>query len=123
MLIADDDLGMRESLAQYFEDFGLVVHTVGDGQAAADFFANNTIHILLFDVHMPKLTGLEALFKIRKLDPDVPCILASAKMDSEIERLGTEGKAYAILNKPAQIKEIRENVFAALKQSYDWQPE
>jgi DNA-binding response OmpR family regulator len=122
MLIADDDRDMRESLAEYFEESGITVHHVADGKAAVDFAEQNQVHILLFDVHMPRLTGLEALFKIRKTHPDTPCILASAKLDDEIQRLGTEGNAFAILKKPDQLREIRNNVFAALKEHYDWSP-
>ena len=75
LLITDDDPGVRSSLQDIFEERGFQTRLACDGQEAVSIVQEDQIHLVLLDMHMPRMTGLEAIHKLQQLAQPVPCIL------------------------------------------------
>ena len=124
LLITDDDRDFRETLRGVFQDRGYRTLLAEDGEEALEIVAREDVHLLLLDMHMPRLTGLETIRRVRQLDLliQLPCILISAALDSEIVDQAKRENTFSILAKPFRLREITSAVQNALAQSYDWHP-
>ena len=65
LLITDDDRDFRETLSEVFDRRGFRTLLASDGEQALDIARRETVHLLLTDMHMPRLTGLETIRRIR----------------------------------------------------------
>ena len=81
LLITDDDRDFRETLQGAFEPQGFRTLLAGDGEEALRIVRSEEVHLLLVDMHMPKLTGLETLRRVKQIKATLPCILISANLD------------------------------------------
>ena len=122
LLITDDDRDFRATLRDLFEDRGYHTIEAADGQEALDILEREIVHLLLVDMHMPRLSGLETLRAIRKVDLRLPFILLSAAMDPTTEQQARAANAFQVLSKPVRLAEITSTVQLALHQAYGWQP-
>ncbi|MFO7709169.1 MAG: sigma-54 dependent transcriptional regulator [Desulfobacterales bacterium] len=78
ILIVDDELIMRESLAGWLERDGHEVSTAASGEAALSMCAEKRFDILLLDIKMEGLSGLEVLRRLKESDPDVAVVMITA---------------------------------------------
>ena len=74
ILIVDDELGVRESLRILLKPY-YDIYTAPDGEAALNIIRERKIHLITLDLNMPKLSGIETLRAIRKIDGKVPVII------------------------------------------------
>ena len=74
ILIVDDELGVRESLRILLKPY-YDIYTAPDGEAALNIIKERKIHLITLDLNMPKLSGIETLREIRKIDGEVPVII------------------------------------------------
>jgi DNA-binding NtrC family response regulator len=74
ILIVDDELGVRESLRMILKPYH-DIYTAPDGQTALNIIKERKIHLITLDLNMPKLSGIETLKEIRKIDREVPIII------------------------------------------------
>ena len=84
LLITDDDPGFRETLAVVFQPRGFRTLLAGDGEEALRIVHRERVDLVLLDMHMPKLTGLETLRQLKEFRAMLPCILLSAQLDDRI---------------------------------------
>jgi response regulator RpfG family c-di-GMP phosphodiesterase len=89
ILTVDDDEFVREILAAYLEDSGYVVLQADNGRTGLEVFRSETPDLVMLDLRMPEMDGLEVLGKITKESPDTPVILVSG--------MGTIGDAIKAL--------------------------
>src|SRR5205814_7421638 len=94
LLITDDDHDFRETLKVVFEPRGFRTILAGDGEEALDIVRKQEVHLLLLDMHMPKLTGLETLRQVKKFKSRVPCILLSTALDQQLRRQARAARAF-----------------------------
>ena len=120
LLITDDDRDFRETLAGVFASRGFHTVLARDGQEALDILCQEPVHLLLLDMHMPRLTGLETIRRIREMQLPLPCILLSAALDRTIEAEARAAQAFSVFSKPIRLPDITGAVRAALKQTYGW---
>jgi CheY-like chemotaxis protein len=120
LLITDDDPGFRETLRVIFEPKGLRTLLAGDGEEALKIVQHERIHVVLLDMHMPKLTGLETLRQLKEIRALLPCILLSAQLDEAIVEQARRAHAYSVLSKSVTIRQITNAVFQALQRTYAW---
>ncbi|MFO0884350.1 MAG: response regulator [Pirellulales bacterium] len=128
ILITDDDRDFRETLGGLFEPRGFRTFLAGDGEEALDIIRREQVHLALFDMHMPRLTGLEAMRRLRELElqapiHSLPCILISAALDPMIVQEAREQNVFTVLAKPIGVREVTAAVHKALEQAYQWLPE
>ncbi|MEK6237514.1 MAG: response regulator, partial [Planctomycetales bacterium] len=65
LLITDDDQSMRETLQGVFEPLGFRIMLAEDGEEALCIVRRETVHVVVTDLQMPKLTGLEMIREVR----------------------------------------------------------
>lgn len=123
LLITDDNQDFRDTLRSVFEPRGFRTFAAGDGEQALEIVRTESVHLILMDMHMPKLTGLETIRRVKRIDAVLPCILISAQMDNELAQQAMDVEAFAVLSKPVRFAEITETVRQALFAAYDWNPE
>ncbi|MFO0942682.1 MAG: response regulator [Pirellulales bacterium] len=123
LLIADDDRDFRESLGEVFCRRGYETRLAADGQEALEIVAqSNEIHLVILDIHMPRLSGLEALQQIRwNRSSSLPCILMSAKLDEKIVLEAEPLKPASLLSKPFTLRTLTTTVETVLRTSYGWE--
>ena len=68
VLIVDDEPGIRESLTGVLQDEGYVVHAVESGEAGLEFLAHHNCDVMLLDIWLPGMDGIQALEKIQALE-------------------------------------------------------
>src|SRR5437667_12056013 len=78
ILVADDDAANRETMAKMLADRGFEAVTAKDGEEAVKIVQVKMVHLAIFDMHMPRLTGLEALQFVRQFNQLLPAILLTA---------------------------------------------
>lgn len=122
LLISDDDCDFRETLREVFERRGFRILLAQDGQQALETLQTELIHVALLDMHMPRLTGLEAIRRMRESHANLPCILISAGLNDEICAQARQAHAFSIMAKPVSSRVLTGIVHDAMKQTYDWQP-
>lgn len=122
LLIADDDRDFRESLGEVLSRRGYETQLAADGREALDIVQEvGQIHLLLMDVHMPRLSGLEALQELRRLNQhSAPCILMSAKLDDDIVREAKILQIEELLSKPFSLSALTSTVETVLRRAYGW---
>jgi CheY-like chemotaxis protein len=120
LLITDDDPGFRETLRVVFEPRGFRTLLAGDGEEAIAIVRRERVHVVLLDMHMPKLTGLETLRLLKEFRAMLPCILLSAQLDDRIVEQAKAAHADSVLPKTVTLRQITSTVFQAMQQTYAW---
>jgi CheY-like chemotaxis protein len=120
LLITDDDRDFRETLQGVFEPLGFRTLLAGDGEEALTIVGSEEVHLLLLDMHMPKLTGLETLRRVKQIKALLPCILISADADEVLAEQARRAQAFSVLRKPISRLNITNIVMAALRRTYNW---
>ncbi|HEY2405521.1 MAG TPA: diguanylate cyclase [Polyangiaceae bacterium] len=117
IIVADDDRITRELLAGMLTQHGFVVETVADGQAAVERVARGNVDLVLLDVLMPRLTGLEAcrLLKGMTSDTFLPVVLVTVKTDTASRVEGLKIGADDYVCKPFDENELIARVEAMLR--------
>jgi two-component system, OmpR family, response regulator len=116
VLIADDDPHIREVLAFALEKAGLASCAVEDGEAALAAAAHQRPDLIILDINMPKMDGLEVCRRLRA-EGDIPILFLSSR-DDEIDRvLGIELGADDYVVKPFSPREVVARVMAILRRS------
>jgi CheY-like chemotaxis protein len=102
ILVADDEPIVAHTLVQILESEGYRAISVSNGKAAVEWAHRASPDLVICDVIMPGLNGIEAAKAIRQILPQVPVILFSgqAAAGSMIERAAGEGYAFEVLAKP-----------------------
>lgn len=100
VLVVDDEKGVREALRQVLEYEGIEVHAVDSGQAALKAYKDVWPHLVLLDVKMAGLDGLETLTKLRELDPGAYVVMISGHGTIQTAVEATQRGAYDFLEKP-----------------------
>jgi len=120
LLITDDDLAFRETLRGVFEDRGYQTLLAADGEQALEIAAHHQIHVALLDMHMPRLTGLETLRRLKTIQSVTPCILISAALDEALAEEARRAAAFQALAKPVRVADVTAAVSQAMRLTYDW---
>ncbi len=120
LLITDDDHGFRETLRVVFEPWRFRMLMAADGEEALRIVHREKVHLVLLDMHMPKLTGLETLRRMKEFRAMLPCILLSAQLDDSVVEQARLAHAHSVLSKSVTIQQITGAVLQALQRTYAW---
>jgi CheY-like chemotaxis protein len=120
LLITDDDRDFRETLCGLFAARGFYTLAAGDGEEALTIVQREPVHLLLLDMYMPKLTGLETIRRVKQVRERLPCILISADMDECLAEEARLACAFSVLAKPIRSVELTRTVDLALRSVYQW---
>ena len=102
ILVVDDEPGIRDLLTYELTSQGYHVTTARDGREALERVAKDHFNVIISDVKMPKMDGLETLEAIKKIDPDVEVIMATGFGTIETAVTAMKAGAYDFIQKPFQ---------------------
>ncbi len=102
VLIIDDEAAVRDAAASTLEMNGICVFIAADGPAGLAMLAANqkSIELILLDVQMPKMNGVDVLSQLRQDHPQLPVILSTGYTDLDLNQVQHTYNVAAILNKP-----------------------
>ena len=118
ILVADDDPGSREALSTLLADRGFQTVQAENGEEAIDIVRVEMIHLVFFDMHMPRMTGLEALEQVRMINALLPAILVTADANREVIRQAFQAHVYSVIPKPVNKNVVLHTLARALRQVY-----
>ena len=117
ILVAEDQTDIRDLLVMNLQQAGYEVDAVGDGQAALDSQAGDASDLLVLDLMMPRVDGIEVCKALRARGRDTPILMLTAKT-TELDRvLGLELGADDYLTKPFSMAELLARVKALLRRA------
>lgn len=117
-IIADDEINILEGISKVVLNSGLGIEIVGtaqDGEAALTLFQKNLPDLIIIDINMPKLSGLECIEKIKQLKSDVIILIVSSYDNFSYAQQAISLKVNSYILKPIDeeklIEEIKRTLF------------
>jgi len=114
VMVVDDEIAMREILKIMLKDYKVI--EASNGREAVELYREERPDIVLMDVMMPLMNGIEATSEIKKIDPDAKIVAITAYASSKREKVIEAGADY-ILKKPFTRKEVVELIKRILNSS------
>jgi len=106
VLLVDDEAEFIDTLGKRLARRGLTVHLAHSGQEALDVVAANELDVVVLDVKMPGMDGIEALQKIKASKPELEVVMLTAHANVEVAMRGMELGAFDYLMKPVELDEL-----------------
>lgn len=117
ILITDDEKSIRNILRDILEYESYVVHEAESGNEALDVISNRVIDLVILDIKMKGMDGIETLDKIKNIEPELPVIMISGHGTIKIAVDAAKKGAYDFLEKPPDLNRLLITVRNALKSS------
>ncbi|OEU71911.1 MAG: Fis family transcriptional regulator [Desulfuromonadales bacterium C00003093] len=114
IMVIDDEEGLCRMMSAVLMDDGHAVRTFNDPQEAVDLFRPNIWDLVISDIKMPGIDGLEVLQRIKTCEPDIPVIMITAFATVEMSIQALRKGAYDMLTKPFEPDELLFRVRNAL---------
>lgn len=106
ILIIDDEKAIRKTLSEILSYEGYKIEEAGDGEEGLKKFRERAFDVVLCDIKMPKLDGLEFLDRARETNPDVPVIMISGHGTIETAVEAVKKGAYDYISKPPDLNRL-----------------
>jgi len=121
ILIVDDEIGILDALSAILQDEGYNVLTVSSGNEALKSIQDNDINLVLLDVRLPDIDGVEVLRKLKEIEPDIPVIMISGNATIRIAVESTKLGAYDFIEKPFFPAEKIDKMMITIRQAIERQ--
>ena len=115
LLIVDDDISILETIGDVFQDKGYNVAMVENGQRAIRLVKRRYFDVVLMDIRMPGIDGLETYKEVKRIIPTAAVIMMTGDSKEELVKKAIEEGAYTIIYKPFNVKKVIKIVEEALK--------
>jgi len=106
VLVVDDDVEVCDALKEFLSLKEYEVETALDGQTALKKVEKFKPHIVLLDIIMPGMKGVDVLLRIRNINPKIGIIMITAVVDEEIAKSMMKLGAYDYINKPIDLNHL-----------------
>jgi two-component system, OmpR family, copper resistance phosphate regulon response regulator CusR len=117
ILVVEDEQKVAAFLKSGLEEKGHVVDVAYDGLAGEHLFENNNYHVVLLDVIIPTVNGIDLCRKIKSLRPETPVLMLTALGTTDDKLAGFDSGADDYLVKPFEFKELVARIKALTKRS------
>jgi two-component system, NtrC family, response regulator AtoC len=107
ILIVDDDEVMQQTLSDVLKKKGYEIFSVGEGNGALSIIKKNIIDLVLLDMRLPDVDGIEVLKKVKELDTEILVIMMTAYSDVQTAVSAMKSGAYHYINKPFELEELK----------------
>ncbi len=115
ILVVDDDEGVRRALARFLAGRGYQVETAADGREALEKLKGDGISLMLLDIRMPGMSGIDVVPDALEINPDVAIIMLSALTDATSAAICMQRGAMDYLTKPIELTDLGNAVERALR--------
>jgi signal transduction histidine kinase len=115
VLIVDDDPGVLDSTSLLLKEYGYHVFSAANAKDAINVLETNSIDVVLSDIVMPGISGIELLEKIHKTYPDIPVILMTAYADIEKAVDAVKMRAFDFIIKPYKYEVLINSIGKAIR--------
>ena len=116
ILVCDDEPVIRDTLAEFLQQEGYEVRAVGSGEEALALAGQRFFDLVLCDINLPKLDGIEVLERLARISPETFVILITAYATVETAIEAFQKGAHDYLMKPILLKEVHGKIVRLLKQ-------
>jgi len=106
ILIIDDERAIRNTLSEILQHEGYKIDVAENGEEGFEKFKKNSYDVVLCDIKMPKMDGIEFLEKSREVNPDVPLIMISGHGNIETAVEAVKKGAYDYISKPPDLNRL-----------------
>ena len=117
ILIIDDEKAIRKALSEILSSEGYKVEEAGDGEEGLKKFKEKTYDVVLCDIKMPKLDGIEFLQKASESNPDIPIIMISGHGNIETAVEAVKTGAFDFISKPPDLNRLLITIRNAMDRS------
>jgi DNA-binding NtrC family response regulator len=112
-LIIDDEIEFIDSLRAVLGRRNILVTTASDGPSALGILSKASFDVVVLDIKMPGMDGLDVLAEVRRLAPRLPVILMTGHLSEQTDEL--RRRAFSLLIKPYTIAELMQAIELAIK--------
>jgi two-component system nitrogen regulation response regulator NtrX len=116
ILIVDDEASICSSLKGILEDEGFLVKTADSGELGLELLKSQNVDLVLLDIWLPKMSGIEVLKKIKAMEESPPVVMISGHGTIETAVTATKLGAHDFLEKPLSLEKVILTVRNALRQ-------
>ncbi|HSF24976.1 MAG TPA: response regulator [Blastocatellia bacterium] len=117
LLLAEDDATSRKIYRSLLESEGFEVVDVGDGEAALEVLKNRQVDLLVTDVMMPGMSGIDLLVRARELKPELRAIVITGSHTAEVALGALRNRACDFLCKPFHLQELSDTVHEVMQRN------
>ena len=118
ILVVEDEVSMQKALNNGLKKYGYAVDTAGDGEQALELVEINSYDLIVLDLNLPKIDGIEVLKRIRKSNQELCVLILSARAEVEDKIIGLDTGANDYLSKPFHFKELEARIRALLRRDF-----
>ncbi len=115
ILVIDDDESIRQTLTNFLKRIGYSALAAEDGKAGIEIVQANQPDLVISDIKMPNLSGLDVLKKVKEIDPLIKVILITAHDEVETTIEAMQNGAYDYIEKPLDIERLKVTISRALE--------
>jgi len=123
LLYIEDDSTIREITLVSLQEFFKNITIAKDGEEGYSLFQKYKFDLIITDINMPKLSGMDMIAKIRKIDPNIPILILSAYTNKNDLIKSVKYHVYEYIIKPFDIKEFKTTIINIIKEIEDKQNE
>lgn len=106
IMVVDDQAGIRMLLEEVFKKEGYSILTASNGNQALEIIEENNVDLVLLDMKIPGMSGLEILKKIKQVRPDLKVMVMTAYGESDIVKEALRNGAMSHFSKPFDLHEL-----------------
>jgi len=117
VLVVEDDRDISRLIALHLEDLGCHVRCVGDGISALEEALSKRFDLVVLDLMLPRLGGLELCARLRRRERYLPILMLTARSTTDDSVAGLEAGADDYLTKPFHVRELQARVKAILRRA------
>ena len=118
ILVVEDDKVIREGICEYLSEFGYEMYEAEDGRKALDIFKDKDINLIILDIQIPLLNGLEVLKEVRK-ESKIPILMLTAFSDEEYKISAFSSLADGYIEKPFSLPVLKVRIDSLIKRYYN----
>ncbi len=117
ILVVDDNEDLLRTFSLILKRNGFYVETAADGLTAAARYLQGEFDVMLMDIVMPDLNGVEAFRLIREMDPGASVILMTGYSDEDLIKMAVNEGARCVLHKPIRIDKMIDTIYQVVLSS------
>ena len=122
LLLVEDEIPLCNAVAELLKLDGYAVDAVYDGEAALEFASVEPYDLVLLDLNLPKVDGIDVLRKLRQDQPDLRILILTARDSTREKILGLDLGANDYMTKPFEVAELEARIRALLRRSFSVEP-